>query len=86
MFQVEDSHELRILDNEKHNHADFEVDATNYDASKEYGCENDHSGVKAAILSHSTSFNPKTGDFDLAGTIVYVCPRCEKPVMDLNDL
>ena len=86
MFQVENAHELKILDNEKHNYKDFEIDATNYDGSKSYGCENDHSGAKAALLSHSSSFDPKTGDFETAGTIVYVCPRCEKPVMDLNDL
>lgn len=86
MFQIEDAHELRILDNEKHNYKDFDIDATNYDASKEYGCENDHSGAKAALLRHSSSFDPKTGQFETTGTIVYVCVRCEQPVMDLSDL
>lgn len=86
MFQIEDAHKLAILDNEKNHYDDFEVDATNYDERKQYGCENDHSGAKPALLSHSSSYDPKTGEFEAAGMIVYVCRHCEKPVMDLEAL
>lgn len=60
---------------------DFEVDASNYDSEENYYCENGHQNLpKPALLSHSTSFNPKTGDFEISGTVVFVCGICKSPL------
>lgn len=83
MFQIENSHKMRLLDTEKHQDKDFEIDATNYDDNKTYGCEYDHTGAEAALIRYSSSFDPKTAFFQTEGRVVYVCPQCDRAVMEL---
>lgn len=83
MFTVEDSHKMILLDNEKHQDQDFEIDTTNYDKNKSYGCEYDHDGAQAALIRYSSSFDPKTAEFATTGRVVYVCPTCKRAVIEL---
>ncbi len=63
-------------------YTDFEITAENYDPALNhlYECENGHTGAKAALLADSKSFNPNNGRFSMEGVVVYICPRCTKPV------
>ena len=81
MFDVSELSELSFVDTTRNNYSDYLVTAVNYDEKKTYFCENDHEDVSAAVLPHQSSFDPKTGDFSTAGTIVMVCRRCGKPAM-----
>lgn len=86
-LNVENLRELKIISDDRLNYRDFEVTALNYKEgqSLSYGCENDHTGAEPALLIDGSSYNPNDGRFDMGGIIVYVCPRCKKPVYGDDD-
>lgn len=85
-FSVDNLKELDFVSNENLNYEDFEITALNYEANKAnsglYGCENSHTGAEAALLMDSSSYNPNDGRFEMEGIVVYVCPRCKRPVFE----
>lgn len=81
MFDVSDLNQLSFVDTARNDYSDFDISSVNYDEGKLYFCENDHEGVKPAILAHQSAFDPKTGDFSTKGTIVMVCKICGSYVM-----
>ena len=85
IFNVENLKELDIISNERFDYNDFEITSLNHKNDATYGCENSHTGAKAALLVDSSSYNPNDGRFDMKGIVVYICPRCEKPVFEDND-
>lgn len=62
---------------------DFTAD---FDPSKAemYTCDNEHFKVAPLLFSHSTSFNPKTNGFVMAGGIVVGCPICGQSVRQID--
>lgn len=85
-FSVDNLKELNFVCNDYFNYEDFEVTALNYEVDKAkiglYGCENSHKGAEAALLMDGSSYNPNDGRFNMQGIVVYVCPRCKKPVFE----
>lgn len=73
--------DIPIVDKDRYDYTDFPITAENYQESVEYSCENSHVGAKPAMLVDTVIYNPANGRFKTGGGLVYVCPRCLKPVM-----
>lgn len=75
---------ISLIDNSRYDYKDFEVTAENYHAEKMYDCENSHVGAEPALLVDSLSYDPSSARFAAAGIVVYVCPTCHQPAMQVE--
>lgn len=85
IFNVDNLKELDIILSENLDYKDFAVTSLNHKNDMPYACENDHTGAEAALLVDSSSYNPNDGRFSMQGIVVYICPRCKKPVFENDD-
>lgn len=80
LFDVEDITKTRFVD-PQYEWGLYGVKASDYDRNKRYRCTKKHQNLqKPALYPSGTSFNPKTGAFQIRGTVVVICGICKAPV------